>query len=362
MIGKRLKLARIGIGLSLRELETRIGNLVSAQAIGKYERDEMMPSSKTLIALAKALGVSESYLIGQGDIQLDGVEFRKKKITRKKEEAIVEASVLSRVERYLEIEDLIDAPSREWDRPREAPFPVHDLKDAEIAADKLRTDWKLGTDPIPNLAEFLEERGIKVLTLDLPKSVSGLTCWVQRQNRKAIPVIVINVADTGERQRFTLVHELGHMVLSVAKDLDEESAAHRFAGAFLMPTSILWAEIGKHRHKLAIGELLCLKPFFGVSVQALTYRCKDLEIINPKTFQDLFAEFGRRGWRSPPYKEPCSVPNEKPCRFERLCYRAIAEGAISLAKGAELLGTTEQELRNQMEQTPDEDMGKPSVP
>jgi len=73
MIGKRLKLARIGIGLSLRELETRIGNLVSAQAIGKYERDEMMPSSKTLIALAKALGVSESYLIGQGDIQLDGV-------------------------------------------------------------------------------------------------------------------------------------------------------------------------------------------------------------------------------------------------------------------------------------------------
>lgn len=355
MIGKRLKLARIGAGLSLRELESKIVNQVSAQAIGKYERDEMMPSSKTLIALAKALGVSESYLIGHSDVELVGVEFRKKKITRSKEQALVEASVLSHVERYLEIEDLIYSKSAEWEKPREAPFPVHHLKDAELAADKLRSDWKLGCDPIPRLAEFLEERGIKVLTLALPKSVSGLTCWVQRQNRSPVPAIVINETDTGERQRFTLVHELGHMVLSVDPDLDEESVAHRFAGAFLMPASILWAEIGKHRQTVTIGELFYLKPFFGVSVQALAYRCKDLEIINATTFQNLFAEFAKAGWRSPPYKEPHPVPNEKPCRFERLCFRAIAEGAINISKAAELLGITVQELKTKMEQPPSED-------
>jgi transcriptional regulator with XRE-family HTH domain len=64
MIGKRLKLARAAAGLSLRELAERIGNRVSAQQIGKYERDEDVPSSGVLIALGHALGVSVDYLVG----------------------------------------------------------------------------------------------------------------------------------------------------------------------------------------------------------------------------------------------------------------------------------------------------------
>ena len=40
MIGRRLKLARTVAGLSHRGLEDAIGNLVTAQAIGKYERNE----------------------------------------------------------------------------------------------------------------------------------------------------------------------------------------------------------------------------------------------------------------------------------------------------------------------------------
>lgn len=354
MIGHRLKLARIGSGLSLRELEAKINNLVSAQAIGKYERDEMMPNSTTLIALATALGVSENYLLGQNNLKLEGLEFRKKKITTKKVEAQVEAQVLSHVERYLEIEEIINTPSLEWDRPREAPFPIYELKDAEFVAQRLRENWHLGCDPIPNLAEFLEEQGIKVLSLPLPISVSGLTCWVKRRNGKQVPVIVINAADSGERQRFTLVHELGHMVLNVATGLDEEKVAQRVAGAFLMPATILWLEIGRHRSKLSIGELIRLKHVFGVSAQALAYRCKDLEIIAPQVFQWLFTEFGRRGWRTPPYEEPDPIPPEKPCRFERLCFRALAENAISEAKAAELLDMSVDRLRKVMEQTSDE--------
>lgn len=87
MIGRRLKLSRVSAGLSLRELSDKIGNLVSAQAIGKYERNEMMPGSKVLIALAQALGVSVNYLVSEGLIDLDGVEFRKNAITSEKEEA-----------------------------------------------------------------------------------------------------------------------------------------------------------------------------------------------------------------------------------------------------------------------------------
>ena len=85
MIGQRLKLARSAAGLSLRGLEEKIGNRVTAQAIGKYERNESMPGSGILIALADALGVSVDYLIGDQEMLLEAVDFRKKTITSKRE-------------------------------------------------------------------------------------------------------------------------------------------------------------------------------------------------------------------------------------------------------------------------------------
>lgn len=347
MIGKRLKLARQGSGLSLRELETKIGNLVSAQAIGKYERDEMTPSSTTLIAIAKTLGVTEGYLLGQSNLELEGLEFRKKKITSKKEESHVVAAVLSHVERYLEIEEIIHAPSAEWDEPREAPYPIHSLEDAELVAERLRAHWQLGIDPVPNLAEFLETQGIKVLSLSLAGNISGLTCWVQPRNRKRVPVVVVNANHGGERQRFTLMHELGHTVTSVPTELDEEKVANRVASAFLMPAPMLWLEVGRRRSRLTIAELVQLKRLLGVSVQAITYRCRDLAIIDNSTFQALFAEFGRLGWRTSPY-EPSLIPKAEPQRFERLCIRALSENAISEAKAAELLDLSVRELLNKL--------------
>jgi len=131
--------------------------------------------------------------------------------------------------------------------------------------------------------------------------------------------------------------------------VDEEKAAHRFAGAFLMPADALWAEIGRHRTSIGGRELFYLKQLFGVSVQAITYRCKDLGIFSEPLFRRLFQEFGRLGWRSPPYKEPYAREGEKPTRFKRLTLRALAEGAVSEPKAAELLGLSVRELNRRME-------------
>src|SRR5437660_6040380 len=153
MIGQRLKIARAASGLSLRELQAAIDNLVTAQAIGKYERDEDMPSSRVLSALARTLNVSEDYLFAEKMV-LDGVEFRKKEIASKREEAFVEGQALHLLERYLVLEDALGLASVIWDRPREAPYPVKDVADAEYAAAAIRAHWDLGIDPIPNLAEL----------------------------------------------------------------------------------------------------------------------------------------------------------------------------------------------------------------
>ena len=140
MIGRRLKLARTAAGLSLGGLEDAIESLVTTQAIGKYERDESMPGSGVLIALAGALGVSVDYLVGDEKMVLEAIDFRRKASASKRDEAQVEAHVLRMLEGYLQINELLGLPSVEWDKPRDAPDPVvvNDLEEADRGARVLR--------------------------------------------------------------------------------------------------------------------------------------------------------------------------------------------------------------------------------
>lgn len=351
MIGRKLKVARSAAGLSLRALSGAIDGRVSAQAIGKYERDEDMPSSGVLLVIADALDVSVDYLLSAEELVLEGVDFRKKAVATVREEAQLEARTIHLLERYLSLEDMLGLKSVDWEQPRSAPHPVADVRDAEDAARSVRDDWGLGNDPIPKLAELLEERGIKVLSLELD-DIDGLAAKVRRRDRSSARVIVIKQSSWSERKRFNLAHELGHMVLAPDPGVDEEKAAHRFAGAFLMPADVLRSEVGAHRSSISIGEFAALKERFGVSIQALAYRCKDLGIINQTAFAKLFRIFAERGWRTFPFAEPGTIEPaaEEPRRFERLCYRALAENVIGEARAAELLNISVRELDARLDQ------------
>jgi Zn-dependent peptidase ImmA (M78 family)/DNA-binding XRE family transcriptional regulator len=350
MIGRRLKGARSASGYSLRALSDVIDNKVSAQAIGKYERNEDMPRSGVLLALARALNISVDFLMSDDELELEGVEFRKSASSSVKEIASIEAKTLNRVEKYLAVESLLNLSSQEWDAPHEAPYWASEPRDAEDAARNLRASWQLGHDPIPMLSELLEERGIKVMSLDVDR-VDGLAAKVRRRDKHSARVIMIKRHTWAERKRFSLAHELGHMVLKVGEGYDPERAANRFAGAFLIPAEVLRQEIGARRTDISIGELIGLKRRFGVSIQAITYRCKDLEIITQATFGRLFKIYSDRGWRSEPFEEPHSMPwdREEPMRFQRLCFRALSEGLIGLSRAAELLEIRVKELEERLD-------------
>jgi Zn-dependent peptidase ImmA (M78 family) len=343
MIADRLKLARRKAGYSLRDLEAAIDRKVTAQAIGKYERGESIPSSGVLIALGKALGVSLNYLMDTQGIELSGVEFRTRASTTGQDRAQVETAVLEWIERYLQIETVLELNSAQWQSPVPKPCKLGKIGDAENLAAEVRETWDLGQDPIPNMTELLEEKGLKVLTVDLPARVSGLTCMVQRPGKlAALPVIVVNSQFSLERRRLTLAHELAHRVIDTDSlaDKDEEKAANLFAGAFLMPREHLQREVGKHRNALGYKELLDLKRLYRVSGAALLMRLRQLEVISESTLVYAFQTIAR-GWRT---QEPAEIEapdergqRERALRFERLCYRALAEGLISIAKAAELL-------------------------
>lgn len=346
MIGNRLKRAREALGMSLRDLEAAIHEQVSAQAIGKYERDEMMPSSTVFLALAKALEVSPEYLLSERDIELTGVDFRKAPRAGVKEERAVEAAVLDQVERYLELEELLPDLEQAWEAPLGKEFSIQRVEDAEQAAEALRRLWSLGIDTIPIMAELLEEKGVKVIALDLPANVSGSKAFVQRPQQKDVAVIVVNQNHNGERQRFTLAHELAHLVLRFGSlsGAEQEKVADRFAGAFLMAKEMVLRLLGKHRTSISLGELAELKKIFKVSIASLVVRCSQLGVLTRAAYGRLWAQIRGLGWNGPASTEPNSLPPEVPQRMDRMCLRAVAEGAISEARAAELLNISVREL------------------
>ena len=341
MFGDRLKLARKKAGYSLRGLADALSGRVSAQAIGKYERGEMMPGSDVLSVLAKALGVSLEYLLSDQVQELEGVEYRKLAGTSAGERARVEAEVIDHLQRYLAIEEILELDSATWSVPPCGNRFVGEENEGEVLADDLRKEWELGIDPIPNMTSLLEDRGIKVLIMPLPERVSGLTCLVrQPRHRKGLPVIVINRGVTLERRRLTLVHELGHRLMDESSPVDHEKTATIFAGAFLAPRDHLVREIGKNRKALGYQELIQLKRMYRVSAAAFLVRLRQVGVIDESTLAYAFQTFAR-GWRK---SEPEPLEgggqegqHELPRRFERLCYWALAERLISPGKANELL-------------------------
>lgn len=341
MFGDRLKLARKKAGYSLRGLSDALDAEITAQAIGKYERGEMMPSSGVLSRLAKVLDVSLEYLLSDEVEELESVEFRKLSSTSAGARAQVEARVIDCLQRYLAIEEILELDSDSWRAPRFGSRLLGSEDEGEGLAQDLRKEWQLGIDPIPNMTALLEDRGIKALVIPLPDRVSGLTCLVRRPRHKArVPVIVVNENITLERRRLTLAHELAHRLIDDSSGVDHEKASNVFAGAFLVPRDHLVREIGKSRKALGYQELIQLKRMYRVSAAAFLVRLKQVGIIDQSTVAYAFQTFAR-GWRSAE-PEPLEGSGElgkfeRPRRFERLCYRALAEGMITLAKATELL-------------------------
>jgi len=352
MIGSRLKLAREAAGLSLRQLEDRINSLVSAQAIGKYERDEMMPSSSVLLGLAKALSVSPDYLLSKREVALAEIDFRRHTSAGEKEQRAVAAMVMDYAERYLQLEELLPAGATCWEAPQAKEFHVESPEDAEGAAERLRSLWKLGIGPINSVTELLEDKGVKIVEIEMAESVSGSKAFARQQNKAEAALIVVNSKHNGERQRFTLAHELGHLVLQFSDSMPEkqqERAADRFAGAFLITQELLRKLVGNSRNAIAMGELISLKRFFKVSIAALVVRCGQLGILTKAAYGRAYAWLKANGLADFGSAEPDPLPKETPMRMKRLCLRAVAEGAISESKAMSLLRVTRKVLERDLE-------------
>jgi len=333
MLGERIKQFRLAKGMSLDELVASTGGIVSKVALSKYERNLIKPSNKVISSISEALDVKITNLVNPPSLEIEFIAYRKGSGLAKKEQLHVENLVRTNLESRIKIQDLLFHNTKS-PVPLKA-FKVNTLADVETVSLDLRKHWNLGLDAIANLTYTLENNFIHVICFQSSKHFDGISAKVYSNGELKAAAVVSKTEISGERQRLNLAHELGHLVLDTAENVDEEKAAFRFAGAFLAPAPTVYNIAGKKREHFQLHELLLLKKTFGMSIQSLLFRLKDLEIITPSAFTTWFRIINKNRWKK---EEPYPMKEEKSNWFRGNILRAFSEGLISSEEAGKLLG------------------------
>ena len=334
MLGLRLKQLRQARGLSLEELAAQLGGLVSRQALWKYEQDKARPSATILTKLADAFGTRAALLWQEPSVQVRFIAYRKGSGLLKRDQDRVQSMVTLALESRLRLKERT-GQGNSLHLPIQS-LAIHSIADAEGAAEELRRLWNLGSDPLASVTDILEDHDVHVLEIDADEKFDGISAVAEEAGGAVIGAAVVTRRGiAGERQRLDLAHELGHLVLQVPQDIDEEKAAFRFGAAFLAPQEGVRRDVGAKRAYVQLAELRLLKRRYAMSIQALLRRLKDLDIITDSHYRQWCIDINRLGYRK---NEPERLPVEQPQWLRRTVLRALAEGLLDRAEAEEMLG------------------------
>ena len=342
VFAERFKSARLMKGFSLQDLADAMDNSLSRQALHRYEKGEVIPDAEKINLLSNALDINPDYFFRTTNVELGEIEYRKLSQLPQKEAAIIKEKTKEYLSRYLELEEIMGL-ANEFDNHLDGFELVTTFDQVNKAAEILREKWSLGKGPIFNIVELLEDKHIKVVKLDVDEDFDGLQTWVNGN----IPVVAYNLkkANKLDRIRFTLLHELAHLLLKFGNisEKQKETLCHQFAGAMLLPEETINAELGAHRNKLSPLELGNIKKQYGISMQAIVMRAKDCKIINEHYTKQFFFLIKQLNWK---VDEPVEYQGvEESNRFEQLLFRALIEEQISMSKAASLCNQSLAEFR-----------------
>lgn len=291
MKGDRIRQARELAGFTQTELSELVG--IPQAALAQIESGVYSPSESTVKAVSLRTGFDVSFLRNPEppiDFPVGSILYRG--------QARVSARDKNRAHRFAQLMFELSLSFRA--RLRAIPVSLPRLADYDPAEAAKTTRSALGLSPdtpITNLMSVIEKAG--VLVLDLPVQVDGLdgfSAWVGP--KRDIPVIcLIGNKRVGYRVRYTLGEEIGHLTIhsSLRGTVAEaEAEVKHFTGEFLLPEESLRRELVP---PVTLAGLASLKARWGMSVQALIMRAKDLGITTPNQTKYLMQQISVRGWR-----------------------------------------------------------------
>ncbi|MCG7406800.1 XRE family transcriptional regulator [Paenibacillus sp. ACRRX] len=301
---KMVVLARESRGLGQKELADFSG--ISQGKLSKLENGLIPLAADDVEKLSSTLNYPESFFMRNDRIYGVGISeyFHRKRQS-------VSQKLLNKIYAKLEIRRMeIDTLLKSIDiGDINVPNIDPDEHDGNIEtiAQIVRAAWMVPKGPIDNVVDLIEEAGAIIVPFDFEKAnIDGISLWPPGSP----PLIFVNYDRPMDRIRFTLCHELGHLVLhrnlpSDGEDIEEQ--ADRFSSEFLMPTK----DIAPMLKDISIQKLASIKPYWKTSMGSMLKKASDLGYVNERQTRYYWMQMGKLGYRTtePPELAP---PIEKP--------------------------------------------------
>ena len=331
---KMITLARESRGLNQTEFAKKINT--TQGNLSKIERDEATISEELFDRICSELNYKPSFFYKQNPVLPVDTYYRKNRIIDQKTK--LQAEALINIYKFC-VEDML----RSIEIPTSNIITLTNQKyeSPQKVAQYLRSRWGVPKGAIKDMTELLESNGIIVIKVDFGTTkIAGRTVVTQTGQ----PIIFINSELSGDRERLTLAHELGHIVLHINNEPlfigDEEPEAFLFGMEFLMPLNDCISDFDE---SLTLTKLSDLKRIWKVSMQSILYRVQNENIVSERRCSYLWIEISRRGWRK---AEPINIPKEEPQLLSKLAKMHLSELEYSKTDLAELFGLEEDDLTN----------------
>ncbi|MGW3608924.1 helix-turn-helix domain-containing protein [Micromonospora sp. NPDC005163] len=343
MAGERIRSLRRLLGISQVELARAAG--IRQPIISDVELSVRPATDELLDAIAQATGTPRSFFdVLPPDLPLGTLRFRKLATARQSDTKRVKALF---DEAYRVVGDLLS--TARYPLP-ELPVATGEVTDRDIErlALEAREALQIGGDsPVRHLTRSVERAGVAVTPLTLPGDHAaedeaighfGVSHWPGPGDGALVGVFT---GGSGDRQRFTVAHELAHLILHSRRRtvFDPEGEANKLAGAILLPDE-------RARSIFADGvnlsDLVEVKRVWGISIQALIMRGGHLGMIDDRRKTSLFKQLSARGWRK---NEPVNVHLEEPMLVWRLLAKRFGN-PVPYQKVAAELGLSAVVLRS----------------
>jgi len=326
-------LARMSRGLTQKALSESVG--VTQGRISKVEAGLLDVSPDLLASLVDVLDYPESFFYQPGAMLGVGVAevFHRKR-------ANVPQRILDRV--YAEIEVRIRHMQALF-RAADIPCAIRRLSveeykgEVETIAQLVRAGLRLPRGPVQDMVLTLEDAGVAVVPFDFgTQHIDAISRWIPGLP----PIFFVNTEVPKDRLRFSLAHELAHVIMHEAPDEDLEKQADRFAAEFLMPAH----DIRPALANVTLASLAQLKRYWRVSMAALLKRAQDLRTITSNQARYLWMQMSRFGYRR---REPVEldVHGEEPQLIHELIELYRTELDYSLEELRRVLSLHEADFR-----------------
>ncbi|HDL6752651.1 TPA: ImmA/IrrE family metallo-endopeptidase [Yersinia enterocolitica] len=339
---ERLTEAREAKGLTMADLARLLD--VSRQAISAFEKGQKNPSFETLTQISRVLGFPERFFLSTSSSpMIDGaVHFRSRSSTSKKERLMGRTKgrwvslILNEMTKYATL------PETKLPDLEISDFELLSKADIEGLATQVRRFWGLGDGPIRSLTQLLENNGIVVANIYSGEKVDAFSFWSENT-----PIIVTDKSKTAVRMRFSIAHELGHLVMHQAVDDDYiddkdlfnkvEAQANYFAACFLMPANSFSNEYFSPN----LSALIKLKERWIASVAAITHRASSLRLMSDNQKEYVFRQLA-------PYRkrEPLDdvIPREEPKLINKLANLLDEHNVIKKQDLIEMIGIPDKDF------------------